>query len=102
MPNAAQTHIQKIAPGPPMRIAVATPPMLPLPTVEASAVESAWNGVIAPPPAVLRLMMPDRAKRTAAGNLRIWTSPVAAVSNPPTMTSTSGMPNGCQTRPSNV
>ena len=41
MPTAAQTHIQKIAPGPPMSTAVATPPMLPLPTVEASAVESA-------------------------------------------------------------
>ena len=41
IPTAAVTHIQKMAPGPPMRMAVATPPMLPLPTVEASAVESA-------------------------------------------------------------
>ena len=102
MPNAAQTHIQKIAPGPPMRMAVATPPMLPLPTVEASAVDSAWNGVIVPSAAVVRSTMPDSAKRTAAGNRRICTRPVAAVSSPPTMTSTSGMPNGCQTRPSSV
>ena len=43
MPTAAVTHIQKIAPGPPIRIAVATPPMFPLPTVEAKAVDRAWN-----------------------------------------------------------
>jgi hypothetical protein len=41
MPTAAHTHIQKMAPGPPITMAVATPPMLPLPTVEASAVDSA-------------------------------------------------------------
>ena len=57
MPTAAVTHIQKMAPGPPTRIAVATPPMLPLPTVEASAVDSAWNEVIVPSP--LSLLPPN-------------------------------------------
>lgn len=48
IPTVATIHIQKIAPGPPMRMAVATPPMLPLPTVAASAVESAWKDEIVP------------------------------------------------------
>ena len=47
MPKKADTHIQKIAPGPPAAIAVATPTMLPVPTVAASAVASAWNWEIA-------------------------------------------------------
>ena len=41
MPTSAVIHIQKSAPGPPMAIAVATPAMLPVPTVAASAVISA-------------------------------------------------------------
>ncbi len=39
---------QNTAPGPPIAIAPATPAMLPVPTVPASAVQTAWNGVIAP------------------------------------------------------
>lgn len=35
------SHIQKMAPGPPMEIAVATPAMLPVPTVLASAMQHA-------------------------------------------------------------
>ncbi len=46
--NSASTHIQKIAPGPPIESAVATPAMLPIPTVLASAVLAAWKGVILP------------------------------------------------------
>ena len=41
MPTRAVIHIQNSAPGPPMAIAVATPAMLPVPTVAASAVISA-------------------------------------------------------------
>ena len=43
-PNAALIHIQTIAPGPPSTIAVATPTILPVPTVAESAVMSDWNG----------------------------------------------------------
>jgi hypothetical protein len=49
MPKKAETHIQKIAPGPPMPMAVATPAILPVPMVAARAVESAWNCEIARP-----------------------------------------------------
>ena len=43
MPKKAMTHIQNTAPGPPTMIAPATPTMLPVPTVAASAVHSDWN-----------------------------------------------------------
>lgn len=42
MPSSAVVHIQNRAPGPPIQIAVATPTMLPVPTVTASAVAIAW------------------------------------------------------------
>jgi hypothetical protein len=42
MPNRPVTHIQNRAPGPPMAMAAPTPPMLPTPTVAASATDSAW------------------------------------------------------------
>src|SRR5688500_12964667 len=41
IPTIAVTHIQNNAPGPPIEMAAATPAMLPIPTVDASAVESA-------------------------------------------------------------
>ena len=41
MPIRPTTHIQKIAPGPPRATAMATPPMLPSPTVADSAVDRA-------------------------------------------------------------
>jgi hypothetical protein len=44
----ASSHIQKIAPGPPIESAVATPAILPIPTVLANAVLAAWKGVILP------------------------------------------------------
>ncbi len=47
-PNKAQIHIHTSAPGPPITIAVATPTMLPVPIVAASAVVSAENGEISP------------------------------------------------------
>ena len=43
----AMTHIQNTAPGPPLRMAVATPTMLPVPMVDASAVHRLWNWLIA-------------------------------------------------------
>ena len=41
IPSRAEHHIQNTAPGPPMAIAPATPAMLPVPTVAASAVQTA-------------------------------------------------------------
>ena len=51
MPKSAETHIQNTAPGPPKMIAPVTPAMLPVPTVEARAVDTACIGVISPSPA---------------------------------------------------
>ncbi|MPM53523.1 hypothetical protein SDC9_100291 [bioreactor metagenome] len=50
MPNAAEISIQTSAPGPPAASAVATPTMLPVPIVAASAVISAENGETSPVP----------------------------------------------------
>ena len=41
MPNSAVTHIQKRAPGPPRRIAKATPAILPIPIVAERAADKA-------------------------------------------------------------
>ena len=49
-PNAAEIHIHTRAPGPPDTIAVATPTILPVPIVAASAVVSAENGETSPSP----------------------------------------------------
>jgi hypothetical protein len=81
-----------------MRMAVATPPMLPLPTVAASAVVSAWKGVMVFAVASRFAVAPPSTILTAAGKRRICTTPVISVSSPPTMTSTSGIANGCQTK----
>ena len=43
MPIRPATIIQKVAPGPPIETATATPAMLPSPTVPDSAVASAWK-----------------------------------------------------------
>ncbi len=45
-PINAITHIQKTAPGPPSTIAVATPAILPVPTLEPALIANAWNGEI--------------------------------------------------------
>ena len=47
-PKQALIHIQTRAPGPPSTMAVATPTMLPVPTVADSAVASDANGEISP------------------------------------------------------
>ena len=41
------THIQKMEPGPPLMMAVATPTILPVPMVAASAVQRLWNWLMA-------------------------------------------------------
>ena len=43
MPKKAMIHIQKMAPGPPVRMAPAEPTMLPVPTWAAMAVARAWK-----------------------------------------------------------
>ena len=48
MPTNPMTHIQKIAPGPPSAIAVATPAIFPVPTVADMAVNKADLGGISP------------------------------------------------------
>ena len=50
IPKAAEIHIHTRAPGPPSTIAVATPTILPVPTVAASAVIKAENGEMSPSP----------------------------------------------------
>lgn len=52
-PNAAEIHIQTRAPGPPETMAVATPTILPVPMVAASAVVRAENGDTSPSPRLL-------------------------------------------------
>ena len=50
MPTTALTHIQKMAPGPPMTRAIATPAMLPIPTVAPITEVRAWTEEICPAP----------------------------------------------------
>ena len=74
MPKRPAIHIQKMAPGPPARSAVATPTMEPVPMVAASAVASAPKLEMSP--------LPDGSRRTdmrmAWGSLR-WMNPVRKV-----------------------
>ena len=75
MPKNAATHIQKIAPGPPTLTAVATPTMLPVPTVAASATQSALNDETSPSP----LFFAEKMSRSAVGSLKTWMSPSRTV-----------------------
>lgn len=50
IPKKAAIHIQKRAPGPPVLMAVATPTILPVPIVAASAVARAAKLEISPSP----------------------------------------------------
>ena len=74
IPKNAVIHIQKSAAGPPMKIAIATPPMFPVPTVPDKAVLKAWKGVVSP---LLSLyLFPEKRifqallKKMICGNLR--------------------------------
>jgi hypothetical protein len=42
-PKSAITHIQKTAPGPPTKMALATPAKFPVPTLEDRLMANAWN-----------------------------------------------------------
>src|SRR5690606_5368189 len=69
MPTRAVHHIQNSAPGPPRKMAVATPAILPVPTVAARQVISAWKGLISPsaPGSFLR---PCHIRRKPRGMVR--------------------------------
>ncbi len=54
IPNTPVSHIHSTAPGPPAATAVATPTMLPVPIVAASAVASAPNWLTSPVPSAER------------------------------------------------
>ena len=57
IPKKAASHIQKSAPGPPAFTAVATPTILPVPTVAARAVHKAWKLLMSPLPVFLAAKM---------------------------------------------
>ena len=48
IPSRPAAISQKVAPGPPVEMATATPAMLPMPTVPDTAVVRAWNCEISP------------------------------------------------------
>ena len=76
MPNTPVIHIQNTAPGPPARMAVATPTMEPVPMVAASAVASAPKWLMSPLPSGAL----DSDSLMAIGSLR-WMNPVLKVKN---------------------
>ena len=65
-PVEIDTHIQNIAPGPPIRRAVATPTILPVPISAASVVQSVANGDTSPAPSSFSKIL-----FSALGNLHI-------------------------------
>ncbi|SYZ78201.1 hypothetical protein [Trichococcus shcherbakoviae] len=77
-----------MAPGPPTLMATATPTMLPVPIVPASAVQTAWKVVIVPTSisfgfrntvfSVLAITVPKRVKMTALV-LKVRYSPVPSI-----------------------
>ena len=97
MPRTPDTQSQKRAPGPPSAIAVATPAMLPTPTVEASAVATAWNGVTLPSPSPGLRSFPSTSP-SAVPSRRNCTPPVTSVSRTPVPTRSTSM-GGPQTSP---
>ena len=90
MPKNAAIHIQKIAPGPPTLTAVATPTMLPVPIVAASATQSALKLEMSPAP----LFFARRISPSARGSCTTCSSESRIVSRMPVPTSSvmSGMP----------
>src|SRR5699024_1895464 len=85
IPTRPVIHIQNRAPGPPMWMAVATPTILPVPTVAANAVASAsyWvMSAVPSAPASLRSMIPSRnaepsVRNCMPRNLRVKYKPVS-------------------------
>ena len=76
LPTMATIHIQKIAPGPPSTIAIATPAMFPTPTRLAVLTQNAWNEDICPAP---RFPTPSTSTRNISPRYRICTNPVRIV-----------------------
>ncbi|MPM79220.1 hypothetical protein SDC9_126253 [bioreactor metagenome] len=99
IPKSADTHIQKSAPGPPEAMAVATPTMLPVPAVAASAVVMACSGVTDPRFACFCFL--NNAPSVTASmceNFLNWTAPVLSVYHTP-VPSSSANTTGPQTNP---
>ena len=90
MPKNAAIHIQKMAPGPPTFTAVATPTMLPVPMVAASATQRALKLEISPAPLFFAL----RIRESARGRCTTWISARRTVRRMPVPTSSvmSGTP----------
>ena len=80
MPMSATTHIHSSAPGPPMRTAMATPAMLPMPTRAARPTAKAWKEEI-PPSAPPRERV---SARTMVPKCRACTAQVRIVRYRPT------------------
>ncbi len=76
MPNTPVIHIQNTAPGPPAKMAVATPTMFPVPMVADNAVHSAPNWLMSP--GASGSLVTDSLM--AVGILR-WMKPVRIVRN---------------------
>ena len=75
MPTRALTHIQKTVPGPPIDNAMATPAMLPMPTVAAMALNRACTELIWPDCLPLSLACLSRRARSAHGKRLMDTAP---------------------------
>ncbi len=93
MPSKPAIHIQKMAPGPPMLMAMATPAILPMPIVPDNADESAWKCGISPGSPGLSYLPRNRLKvwrRRRNGNKRQRKAKYNAV---PATRKTSGSPH---------
>ena len=100
MPKNAATHIQNTAPGPPMTSAAATPAILPVPTVAASAVHMAAKGEIDRlSPSPLRRGRQARSAPPSQNRIcRSWNRPVRQVKYSP-VPSSSASSGGPQSTP---
>ena len=77
MPRKPTNIIQKVAPGPPVPIAIATPAIFPNPTVAERAVVNAWKWVTSPTCSELSYF--PRTKSIACLNRRIFTNRIRKV-----------------------
>ena len=90
-PKIAEISIQTSAPGPPLTNAVATPTMLPVPMVAASAVISAANGEISPVPRCVPRASLLNTECRAYGRLRQVANPMRTVRKMPVPTRSTSM-----------
>ena len=82
----AITHIQNTAPGPPVTMAIATPAMLPTPTLEAVLTQKAWKEVMAW--SLPLLPIPSVRRCSISGSILTCTKRVERVKYRPQPTST--------------